>query len=302
MPYKNPEEAKTRTKRYYQANKEKIISYERLRRQSQKYKDSEKERYKKRRLDIDYVEKARVRSKKHTDKNKQKNSEKFKLLYVGDAEFKRKHKERNKRYSQKIEVRIIKRQKIKEYTNRPDVKEKIKIKQNSFAYKEYHKKYRQLEKVKEKALIKRKTDDYKKKVNLWFKNRLKTSVNFKLRTLISSRVAYAIKTNAKIKKTTDLLGCTIEDFRVYLEKRFVDGMSWDNWKFSGGWHLDHIIPCSAFDLSTLKAQEICFNHSNLQPLWGSENLKKNQKVDDAVLKELYEKGIINNKYLYKFKT
>ena len=50
-------------------------------------------------------------------------------------------------------------------------------------------------------------------------------------------------------------------------------MTWQNHgKF--GWHIDHINPCSRFNLSDIEQQKQCFHYSNLQPLWWWENLKK----------------------------
>ena len=60
-------------------------------------------------------------------------------------------------------------------------------------------------------------------------------------------------------------------------------MSWDNWSIKG-WHIDHIRPCSSFDLSDPTQQKECFHYTNLQPLWASENLKKNNKwVSDPIV-------------------
>lgn len=53
-------------------------------------------------------------------------------------------------------------------------------------------------------------------------------------------------------------------------------MSWENYGFYG-WHIDHIKPCSKFDLTDPKQQEQCFHYSNLQPLWAIENFKKSDK-------------------------
>jgi hypothetical protein len=54
-------------------------------------------------------------------------------------------------------------------------------------------------------------------------------------------------------------------------------MSWDNYgKY--GWHIDHIKPCSSFDLSDRKQLLECFNYRNLQPLWALDNLKKGSKL------------------------
>ena len=55
-------------------------------------------------------------------------------------------------------------------------------------------------------------------------------------------------------------------------------MNWDNWDRKG-WHLDHIRPCSSFNLSEDKQQYVCFNWRNLRPLWWDKNINKKDKYD-----------------------
>jgi hypothetical protein len=76
-------------------------------------------------------------------------------------------------------------------------------------------------------------------------------------------------------RTGDLIGCTIDELKSHLSKRFKPGMSWAN---HGEWHIDHIIPCSAFDLTNTDEQMRCFHFSNLQPLWAEENLSKSNAM------------------------
>ena len=78
------------------------------------------------------------------------------------------------------------------------------------------------------------------------------------------------------------MGCSIEELKIHLEKQFRDGMSWNNYGMYG-WHIDHIKPCSAFDLTDLEQQKICFHYSNLQPLWAKENLSKGKKSSVSIL-------------------
>ena len=77
------------------------------------------------------------------------------------------------------------------------------------------------------------------------------------------------------KSAITLTGATIEELRRHIEKQFRRGMSWDNY---GAWHIDHIIPCSKFDLTDPRQQAICFNYLNLRPLWAKENLRKNNRI------------------------
>ena len=52
-------------------------------------------------------------------------------------------------------------------------------------------------------------------------------------------------------------------------------MSWENY---GKWHIDHIIPCSSFDLSIEENKLKCFSWKNLRPCWAIENLEKGNKI------------------------
>lgn len=84
----------------------------------------------------------------------------------------------------------------------------------------------------------------------------------------------------KSKKSTStikLLGCTISEFKQYLESQFTKGMSWDNYGLFG-WHVDHIIPCSMFNLFDDNDLRQCFHYTNMQPLWAKDNLLKSDKI------------------------
>lgn len=74
-----------------------------------------------------------------------------------------------------------------------------------------------------------------------------------------------------------ITGCDGEFLRKYLEGLWSDGMNWSNYgKY--GWHVDHIIPCSSFDMSSMEEIKKCFHYSNLQPLWWRDNLTKKDKM------------------------
>ena len=80
----------------------------------------------------------------------------------------------------------------------------------------------------------------------------------------------------KCDTTEKLVGCYWIDLRVYLEAKFLPGMTWENY---GTWHIDHIRPCSSFDLTDPAQQRECFHYTNLQPLWAIDNLIKSNSIN-----------------------
>lgn len=118
-----------------------------------------------------------------------------------------------------------------------------------------------------------------RKVALKYYHKLyQTNPNFKLRDCISTLISMAFKKQStqKSNKTMALLGCTIPQLRKYIEKQFQLGMTWKNHSLKG-WHLDHIRPCSSFDLTKKSEQQKCFHYSNYQPLWAKDNWSKSNK-------------------------
>ena len=97
----------------------------------------------------------------------------------------------------------------------------------------------------------------------------------KVSKLLRSRVLECLKKTNTVKTTrfNNLLGCSIEHAIKHIESLFKPGMSWDNHGLHG-WHIDHILPCSRFDLTDVEQQKKCFHYTNLQPLWAKENLSK----------------------------
>jgi hypothetical protein len=113
--------------------------------------------------------------------------------------------------------------------------------------------------------------------NKYQRERRKRDINFKIRDNLTTRVWFALKGGIKSAGTIELLGCSIECLKSHLEGKFTEGMNWGNYG-RGGWEIDHIKPCSLFDLSKPEQQKECFNYTNLQPLWWQDNNKKSNKT------------------------
>jgi hypothetical protein len=118
-------------------------------------------------------------------------------------------------------------------------------------------------------------DNNKEKIRIYERNRLKTDINYRVLKNLRCRLWSAVKNNVKSAPTKELLGCTSEELKIHLENKFTDGMNWDNY---GEWHIDHIIPCCSFDMSSSDKQKECFHFSNLQPLWALDNMIKGGRI------------------------
>ena len=102
------------------------------------------------------------------------------------------------------------------------------------------------------------------------------SINEQIAHSLRVRLTIALKGESKTKTTQALLGCNWDQLRAHLESLFLPGMTWENYgRF--GWHIDHIITLSAFDLSDGVQLKKASNYMNLQPLWREDNLAKSNK-------------------------
>lgn len=109
----------------------------------------------------------------------------------------------------------------------------------------------------------------------WARKRRLSHPQYKFSSNLRRRIREVIAA-AHAKKSDrlhKLLGCSVVSFMDHLESLFKDGMSWENYG-PKGWHIDHKIPCSQFNLTNPKAQKACFHWTNMQPMWHSDNESK----------------------------
>ena len=113
--------------------------------------------------------------------------------------------------------------------------------------------------------------------NAYERTRRATDPLFALKGRLRNRVSGALKRKGfrKNTKTAIMLGCTYEDFKAYIESKFLPGMSWANFSDC---HIDHIVPLDAADT---EAEVYTLNHyTNLRPMWGRENQSKSSKLPE----------------------
>ncbi len=176
-----------------------------------------------------------------------------------------KMREYKKNNPEKIKDYFLRKKDIyKEY--RDSKKEEIKSYMKDYYKNNLENRKKYLEKNKEILSFKRNNSEKKRRDN---------DSLYKLKIYMRNRILFYLKKNdiRKNNTTFELVGCTPQELKIYLEQKFNSGMSWDN---QGKWHIDHIIP-----LSSAKNEEELYKlcrFTNLQPMWASDNIKKGAKI------------------------
>lgn len=138
---------------------------------------------------------------------------------------------------------------------------------------EYYKSYREQNREQSRINYKEYYLLNKDKINKYKHDYVNSNIDVKIKHRLRCRISMAMysKATSKCTSSSNLLGCSIHEFKKYLEGKFTKGMTWENYGKSG-WHIDHIIPCDSFDLSIPDQQKKCFHYTNLQPLWATTNI------------------------------
>ena len=163
---------------------------------------------------------------------------------------------------------------MKKYESKPETKDRKKrnyhvwYNENKDYRKEYLKEYR--EKNTEK--IKKTKRDYER-------NRKASDPLYKLISNFRTAIYQVLKESNvdKNKHYFDILQYTPESLIKHLESQFENNMNWDNY---GKWHVDHKLPITSFNIEEMGDEEFmrCWSLENLQPMWGTDNIRKSNRV------------------------
>lgn len=123
-------------------------------------------------------------------------------------------------------------------------------------------------------------EEYKARTRERHHERKQKDINYVIKRRLRFRLRHIIdrigNPKAKMKSMIELIGCDLETFKRHIESQFTEGMNWEA-VLRGEIHMDHIKPCALFDLTKLDQQQICFHYTNIQPLWGPDNLSKGSR-------------------------
>ena len=207
-------------------------------------------------------EKILKQNKERYENNKDIVLEKMKDYYLNNKDI---IKENVKEYQENNKEKITERR-HKYYENN---KEEI-----SIIRKEYHIKNKEEILLQKKEYHKnnrnKRNENYQIKLN---------NPSFKIKETIRKSIMTSIKRGGykKSSRTCEILGCSFEEFKIYIESQFENWMEWNNHgnytgNYNETWQYDHIKPVS----SGVSEEEIIkLNHyTNFQPLCSKKNLEK----------------------------
>lgn len=134
--------------------------------------------------------------------------------------------------------------------------------------------YRQENKEEIAAYQREYRQEHREDRNARDRKRRKNDPVYAITKRLRSRMWEAVKAAGLDKKcdsSSELLGISYQGLKEWLEAQFTEGMTWEN---RSDWHVDHRVPCDAFDMTVETNQRICFWYKNLQPLWATQNIQK----------------------------
>lgn len=127
-------------------------------------------------------------------------------------------------------------------------------------------------------------DHINRRENKRRRERYASDIQYNIKCKLRSRLRAALKGKSKAASTMKLTGCSLPVIEKYLENQFTNEMSWEN--MGDYWHIDHVIPFVAFDLSIHTNQYMVCWYKNLQPLSGPENIKKSANYEEEDKQDL----------------
>lgn len=128
--------------------------------------------------------------------------------------------------------------------------------------------------------IRKQKPEYKQRHREWEKKYILQS-HIKIKRNLRTRINDAVKRGYKSASTMELTGCSIEFLMKHLQQTAIKNghMNFNINNYSGKeYHIDHIIPCDAFNLDCSYHQKLCFNWKNLQILDEKTNLSKHSSI------------------------
>ena len=114
------------------------------------------------------------------------------------------------------------------------------------------------------------------------RNRRRIDSSYNMLSNLRRRMQLAVQGKyKKVESTMKLVGCSLDYLKNHLQQTAINNgyIKFDINKYNAKeFHVDHIIPVAAFNMSCGYHQRLCFNWKNLQILRAEENLSKSDSI------------------------
>lgn len=123
----------------------------------------------------------------------------------------------------------------------------------------------------------RNTPEKMRQSGKYLMKRYRNDPQFRISYNMREKIRYHLWKSPKTTGLIKFIGLDRDSYFKYLEDKFEDGMTWENYGLGRGkWNIDHITPTSEFDMTDDKELKEAFHYTNTQPLWHTENSKNNK--------------------------
>lgn len=198
---------------------------------------------------------------------------------IVNKEYKAANKEKIKQ--QKIKYNLENKDKIADYKKIFNLNNKDKIRKQR---QQFYKNNKEMLKARvSKHYIENKSL-YREYNTKYFRDRRLNDSSFKLRGYFSTSIRRALQCKNRVS-CLKFLSYSFQELKIHLETQFESWMTWENYgtyKFkiwddndqtTWTWQVDHIIPHSTFEYTSMEDQEFrdCWALSNLRPLSSKQN-------------------------------
>jgi len=136
--------------------------------------------------------------------------------------------------------------------------------------------------------------EHQKKVRREYrKKREYEDPKFRLDRRFSKAIYVSLKGSKQFRKWEELVGYTVEELKIHLEKQFDKNMSWSN--YGSYWEIDHIKPRFLFSYSKPEDNDFkkCWSLDNLRPLQKNINRRNGVLVFNLIKKGKLDVEMIN---------
>ena len=111
--------------------------------------------------------------------------------------------------------------------------------------------------------------------NAWARERRLTDPRMSVTAHMRTLMHRGLKSRKAGRSWRTFVDYSLEELMSHLERQFLPSMSWAN---RSKWHIDHITPLASFQFDSPDDESFkqAWSLSNLRPIWGIDNVRKNR--------------------------